>query len=276
MRKVYTPTEPEEPGSFCSGLAIGDSWFWYPNQNILQTLVKHPKISEDHSNIRLVGYLGAELQDYVGAGKYAKTIAHWLSPNFNDGFLEFYISGAGNDAVAYELALKEDCAKRSTPEECIDPEGMDDLLRKISSALGALIHNIRWAYRNDNVERPIFIHGYDYPTPDGRGFSVGPIHSGPWLGSAMTSRKVAPDLSLRYGITKILIDRLNEEVFKPFELPTNEIFHIDSRQTLAGFPAAYKADWANELHPTSAGFKKIFEECWLPKLRNHGNGIVIK
>lgn len=266
MARVYYPGDLDEPGAFSAALAIGDSWFWYPNHNMLETLVHHRRTSDDHANVRLVGYNGALLQDYVGAGRYAGEVQHWLSPNFCEGFAEFYISGAGNDAVQYQLALKPDCSALSTPQDCIDDYGMDQLLRTISEALGALIHNIRWAYRNDTLARPIFVHGYDYPTPDGRGAAFG---AGPWLAPAMDRCRVAPDMALRFGITRILIDRLNDEVFAPFDQPGNEIVHIDSRGTLRHAPDAYLRDWSNELHPTSAGFRKIFEQHWIPELLHY-------
>jgi len=40
--------------------------------------------------------------------------------------------------------------------------------------------------------------------------------------------------------------------------------HANRCGTLAG------ADWANEIHPTPNGFKKIAEHCWAPLLRSHG------
>jgi hypothetical protein len=270
MGRIYYPGDQDQPGEFSSALAIGDSWFWYPNNNMLETLVRHRRTSDDHANVRLIGYNGALLQDYVGAGRYAKDVNHWLSPNFRDGFSEFYISGAGNDALDYQLALKQDCSPFTTAGDCIDAPGMDELLRKVSEALGALIHNIRWAYRDDNLTRPIFIHGYDYPTPDNRGFVLGPIKAGPWLASAMNQRQVRPDMLLRAGIMQILIDRLNDEVFSRFDSPDNEIVHIDSRGTLKHYPSQYKSDWTNELHPTSSGFRKLFDACWLPELAQYG------
>ncbi|GAB2862789.1 hypothetical protein GCM10027277_34230 [Pseudoduganella ginsengisoli] len=270
MGKVYYPGDQDEPGEFCSALAIGDSWFWYPNTNLLETLVRHKRTSVDHANVRLVGYLGAQLQDYVGAGRYAGQVRHWLSPNFND-FSEFYISGAGNDAVDYQLALKPDCTGAASAADCLDPQGADELLRRVSEALGALIHNIRWAYRDDDVTRPIFVHGYDYPTPDNRGFKLGPVQTGPWLAKAMNARNVPQDMPLRCGIMRILIDRLNVEALAPFDVPGNEVHYIDSRGTLRHYPdPAYKSDWTNELHPTSAGFKRIFEQHWIPRLQPYG------
>jgi hypothetical protein len=40
---IYLPKEDWIPGEFAAMLAIGDSWFWYPKNNILQALVEHPR-----------------------------------------------------------------------------------------------------------------------------------------------------------------------------------------------------------------------------------------
>lgn len=40
---IYLPKEDWIPGEFASLLAIGDSWFWYPKNNILQALAEHPR-----------------------------------------------------------------------------------------------------------------------------------------------------------------------------------------------------------------------------------------
>lgn len=275
MGKVYYPEEPAnaDVNAFPSALAIGDSWFWYPYRNIIEVLTDHPRVSADHANVRLLGFNGAELKEYVGAGRYAKEVLRWLSPTWNT-FSEFYISGAGNDAVAYDLALKKGVGASNNPADYIDPQGLDGLLRSVSEAMGALIHNIRWSGKDLPTARPIFIHGYDYPVPDGRGFQIHPLPhltvTGPWLGNRMDTAGVPADLTLRYGITKILIDHLNDYALKPFSTEDNEVFFIDSRGTLSGPAGDYRKDWDNELHPSPSGFAKIFEKCWLPLLIQNG------
>jgi hypothetical protein len=62
MERIHHGYEPEEPGQFCYALAIGDSWFWYPNQNTMETLVRHPATYDDHANVRLIGDNGAMLR----------------------------------------------------------------------------------------------------------------------------------------------------------------------------------------------------------------------
>ena len=267
MPNIYFSGPTYVEGEYPSALAIGDSWFWYPNSNLLDAIVHHHEISRDHSNIQVVGFNGAKLQEYVGAGQYAGTVQHFLQPNFGSGFSEFYISGAGNDAVDIGLAIKADCKGIATPDACLDPAGLDRFLFNVSSALSTLIHDIRWAYRNDrNAGQLIFIHGYDYPVPDGRGFKGG--H--PWIKPKMDDRAMEQDVAFRKEFTRILIDRLNTEVLMHFHSPLNRIIHIDSRGTLSSGTNDYKDDWANEMHPTAGGFKKIVDACWIPVLKKYG------
>jgi len=271
MAHIYKPEEGWNADTgFPSALAIGDSWFWYVNNNMLGTLVNHRQVFPDHSNIQLVGYNGARLSDYVGTGKYADTVAHFLRPGFVEGFSEFYISGAGNDAVDYRLALRDHCPPGTDAAGWIDPEQMTTMLHALEQALVRLIAAIRMATQDRAVQPPIFVHGYDHPIPDGRGFQFGLIHSGPWLAPAMDLRGVPHDLELRRTIAARLIDRLNDDLLEPLARRTPGLVYIDSRRVLPDDAASYRDYWANELHPTNAGFRRIFETKWLPPLIAHG------
>jgi len=261
MGHVYLPGDQWEPGNFPAGLAIGDSWFWYPFNNLLASLVNHPRISDDHSAIQMIGYDGALLQEFIGSGKYADTLKHYLDPKFGS-FSEFYISAAGNDAVDYHLCLRNNCGAAQTPQDCFDPTGMNDFLATISTALVAVIHQIRWSYPN----APIFLNGYDYPVPDGRGF----LNLGPWLKPALDNARVPSDMHFRIGATQILIDRLNDDVLVKLAAANPNVIHIESRGTLSHYLPSYTNDWANELHPTVNGFSCIVNNCWIEPLSNFG------
>ncbi|WBS00996.1 hypothetical protein OU994_22190 [Pseudoduganella sp. SL102] len=270
MQHIYKPEEHwnTETG-FPAALAIGDSWFWYLNDSMLGTLVRHPDMSVDHSNVQLVGYNGARLQDYVGDGRFADTVAHFLQPPYAETFSEFYISGAGNDAVDVRLALHPDCSGARSAADCIDDVRMDELLGDLAAALDLLVAAIRAGTRATVLPRPIFIHGYDYPVPDGRGFGFGLIRSGPWLAPAMDRCRVPADMALRRDIARELIDRLNDDVFAPLHDPDGHVIHIDSRGILQN-SGSYTDDWSNEMHPTNRGFERLFETAWLPALRRYG------
>jgi hypothetical protein len=266
---VYQKGQQWEPGEFPAILAVGDSWFWYPKNNLLEALSRHPRLLHDFRHIQGIGYNGALLQRYVGAGPLAADVRYNLSLNIRSHYNVFLISGAGNDAVDYRLALAGACQGITDPERCLDSAGLDALLETISRAMGTLIHDIRWAYKNDaKAVRPIFIHGYDYPVPDGRGFVMGPVANGPWLKPALDRAGVDPDLQFRIAVCKALIDRMND-LFASFDDPANDVSYIDTRGVLR-HDRHYQQDWENEMHPAWRGFKRLVDERWIPELARWG------
>src|SRR5262249_49975798 len=96
---------------------------------------------------------------------------------------------------------------------------------------------------------PVVGHSYDFPIPNG----VHPICAGPWL-----------QPSLRYCGWTVLADgiRILQTALAGFAKllstlgadPANNFIVVPTQGTLA------TADWANELHPTSAGFKAIAQK----------------
>jgi len=113
------------------------------------------------------------------------------------------------------------------------------------------------------VPIPVFIHGYDFPVPDAR-----------WLGgvSAPTRAWLYPSFNAKgyesnpgqypangTPIMQALITRLNQMQIALAALPKfqNRVFHVNLTGTLSSQPAAYKADWDNELHPSVPGFTAL-------------------
>jgi hypothetical protein len=268
MGKVYRPGEEPVPGDQApSALAIGDSWFWYINQTLLLALVNHKRTSADHAAIRLLGFNGARLSEYIGSGKFASAIQQQLKPGFREGYSEFYISGFGNDAVDQAFALLDNCSGIDDPVKCVGVDRLENLLRTVSQGLTSLIQTIRWAYRDTTMLQPIFLNGYDYAVPDGRGVSG---QNGGWIAKVMDRVGVDRDLEFRKRVVKRVVDAMNDEVLAELHAPGKHVHHIDARGTLSTNPAHYKQDWENELHPTSAGFRSILEKAWFPKLQSFG------
>jgi len=267
--RVYMPGEEWDAGDFPRLLAIGDSWFWYPKNNILESIIRAPSVKDPYTTIQALGYNGADIGQFVGNGKYAKSF-HYELEKGSQYYEAILISGGGNDAVDYGLTLKKDCRRFSTAEQCMDPAGLDNLLRIISGSVGLMIHDIRWAFNKHNKSAKILLHGYDYPVPDGRGFHIKDRKmAGPWLKPALDAAKVDSDnMPLRLSICRHLIDMLYITLAR-FERPSEGIFCINSRGTLRDGPD-YKKDWDNELHPTPSGFRKIVDKCWVPVLRSIG------
>lgn len=262
--KIYAPGEQWLPGQFPALLAIGDSWFWYPRNNLLHAIATHPRVQDPFRQIQSLGYNGAKLEDLV-FGKYAKQLARELRPENVPFYSAILISGAGNDAVDYRLGLKKDCAKAQKAEDCIDDEAMDALMGRLGTAVGAMIHQIWRASGKQGLHPAVILHSYDYPVPDGRGFKLEDLKlTGPWLAPAMDERKVAMDAELRRQICRILIDRLFAE-FAQFADRDKRIYLVDSRGCLTS--SNYLDDWDNELHPTTKGFQRIVDDRWLSTFR---------
>lgn len=254
-------------------LAIGDSWFWYPGNNVLEALARHPKLKDGYQHMVRLGENGALLSEYIDLpgrpGRLSRRLQDLLQRDPMQYFSVFAVSGAGNDAVDYSLGLNPDCTNANTPEDCVSEDGMRGLMRDLTKAMSLLLHDVLWAFDAQQRQPVVLLHGYDYAVPDGRGFTLADIPlSGPWLAKAMNARFVPQDFALRKGIVRILIDRLNE-AFARYAQSAAGIYFVDSRGTLDS-GAGYQNDWANELHPTRSGFDRIIDRKWIPVLRQAG------
>ena len=266
MGIVYRPGEDPAPGAPPpAGLALGDAWFWHAEQTLLQALVEHPRVAPEHAAIRLLGFNGARLNQYIGDGPYADVIHMDLAPQRH--VREFYLGGFANDALAHRLALHDDCAAAADPAACFSPSRLDLMLYHIAEGLNGLIRAIRWAYRKTCWQQPIFLNGYDYPVPDGRGFVDS--HGG-WITTVMDDANLDPDLAFRTEVLKLMIDAVNDQVLKEFHAPLERVFHVDSRGVLASDAGRYRQDWENEGYPTRDGFTKLLERAWFPALARFG------
>ena len=269
MPVYYGGGTPIQPGAFPAILAIGDSWFWYPlpaGYNLLQQLSERV-LKPDYANILSLGCVGAKLEDYV-EGKFADEFQDEIKPGNAQYYSAVLISGAGNDAVDYSLALKNSCAGIGSPGKCFDEASFDGLMRKLSGWLGRMIHDIRWAWRGEPAERHphIFIHCYDYAPPNGKAarFAGIPLPFGPWLKPAMDRARVRDDPDFRQDLVKLLIDRIHD-TFALYDDDARRVHLVDSRGCLNG-----ASDWDNEMHPNSKGFEKLAMGPWRKTLAKYG------
>lgn len=269
MPVYYGSGTPIAPGAFPALLAVGDSWFWYPlptGFNLLQQLSERV-LRPDYANILSLGYVGATLQDFV-EGRFAGEFQEELKALNAQYYSAVLISGAGNDAVDYSLALKNRCAGIGSPGKCFDEASFDGLMRKLSGWMGRMIHDIRWAWRAAPALRQphVFLHCYDYPPPDGRAaqFAGIPLPFGPWLKPAMDRAQVRDEPEFRRDLVKLLIDRIHA-TFAPYDEDARLVHLVDSRGCLD-----IDNDWDNELHPNSKGFEKLAAGPWRTALAKYG------
>jgi hypothetical protein len=234
-------------------LALGDSWFHYPFNDLLTPL--HEAL--ERPTIYAIGECGARA-DELCAGS-------WRA-NFEKLLLQYpsirlvCISAGGNDFAGVgdldDRILAPDCSGATTVGACYragQPAGVFDA---VEAAYRTLIQTVA-AVRPDVT---ILVHNYDYAIPDGR--TLPGMRS--WLKLPMDNDRVplagAPLDGLRRAIVRDLID---EQTIRMSELESAlnapghpQIDLVWSAGTLTD------AAWANELHPKPSGFNRLVADCW--------------
>ncbi|MCY7318832.1 MAG: SGNH/GDSL hydrolase family protein [Ramlibacter sp.] len=236
-------------------LAIGDSWFWYPFRggsliNNLGDIVR----SKGHV-ILAKGMNGAEAADYVD-GKYAGIVKEALRL-YGSNLDAVFISGGGNDFAGLNdlrPLLKNNCKDETTAPGCFrdgDP-GLQAFLDAMDDCYRRLIGTI---YTRTRPDCHVIMHTYDYAIPNGKGAA----NREGWLLPALLDAQVPPWLH-----SQCIAHLLNSfrDTLNRICLSDPVHFHVcDSLGTLG------TGDWANELHPTAGGFKKIADQRWKPLLQ---------
>lgn len=263
-------------GNYPSILAIGDSWFWYPfpGGSLLNYL--GGMVATCEHIVLAFGYNGAEAYDYVN-GTYSRQIRTALDL-YGSSLSAVWISGGGNDFAGINdlrPVLGDNCAACTTAAACFrdgaEKGSLDWLLGKVKDSYIALIDEIIGATwktgaagadgQSASATGPtrVILHTYDYAPVTGQGI-FGPGTS-PWLQPAFEAAGVIP--SLRDECIRILINRFAQMLGEVVDRYAGRVVLVDSRSALQ------RDDWANELHPTPLGFRKIAAR-WLPVLRDLG------
>ncbi|BDT67862.1 hypothetical protein os1_20400 [Comamonadaceae bacterium OS-1] len=254
----WDATIMQNQGAFPTMMAIGDSWFWYlfPGGSLINYI--GPMVETKSHVILVKGMNGAEAFDYVD-GKYAKSINQALKL-YGSGLSAVLISGGGNDFAGFNdmrPLLKDKCSKETTAEGCFQAgeQGLDGFLDRMDQYYRKLIGVI---YTRTSLDCHIIMHSYDYAIPDGKGV----FGQQGWLQPALVNAGVPPDL--QQLCVKLLLDRFHKVLLNIVAMDPGHLHLVDSRGTLGA------GDWANELHPTGGGFKKIAIQKWGPLLRDIG------
>jgi hypothetical protein len=240
-------------GASASILAIGDSWFWYPFPGGSLASYLGPEVAKKGHVILAKGMNGAEAADYTG--KYAKSIGYALKAYGKD-LSAVFISGGGNDFAGFNdlrPLLKSDCKSETTAKGCFQT-GANGLIGFLDSVEDSYRRLIGIIYTHTKLDCLIVMHSYDYAVPDGRGV-LG--HEG-WLKPALDAAGVKT--GLHKGCIEYLIDCFYDRLVKVTKMDPTHLIVVDSRGALVA------KDWANELHPTGPGFRKIVNNKWRPTL----------
>jgi hypothetical protein len=243
-------------------LAHGDSWFDYPLDGNSISLPHTDMIAQ----LEFVGNINPCILNISQWGdattaemswpKQQKMItalqdkSNWLESGKPDAIL---FSGGGNDVAGDQFCVFLDYTNPA-------PGGLNET--RFEEALGMVKASYQdlFSFRDRFANGvPIFGHCYDFPIPNG----AHPICAGPWLkpsldfcgynlaqGSAIVHQAL---IDFKNLLTSLEADPANNFML----IPTQDVLQV--------------SDWANELHPYPAGFKKFAEE-FVVKLREHFPG----
>jgi hypothetical protein len=234
-------------------LAIGDSWFHYPFNNLLTPLYE----TLERPTIFAIGESGArsdELATGSWLGNFRRLLAQYPTIRL------VCISAGGNDFAGIgdldDRILARDCSAATTVKDCYREGGVEAVFAAVGDAYRTLLDEVA-ALRPDVT---VLLHNYDYAIPDGR--TLPGMRS--WLKLPMDNCRVpaagAPLDGLRREIVGDLIDR--------FTLCLDDLVATvnDEHEPAVGlvWSAGTLPDtaWANELHPRPRGFNRIVRDCW--------------
>ena len=167
------------------------------------------------------------------------------------------LSGGGNDVAGPEFFsfLNNALSKLENPNSKV----LDGVLSQtFVKAYEDLIETIIAKAQQMNNKLPIFIHGYDYPWPDGRGFTIFNL-VGPWFNDTFNKKNYPYDddpvkLQIRHDILRVFIDSFNK-MLASLEEKYPDVHYVNLRGTLQT-----RDEWANELHPKREGFGMLADK----------------
>ena len=250
-------------------VAQGDSWFDYPSWDLIDWL-RHGH-GHDIDNIAVAG---STLNDIV-YGPVPKNFLGITQSQDTDRITELInriqqkdteligqskrlqavlLSGGGNDIAGPEFFSFLNNALSSL--ENPNAEVLDGVTNStFKEAYEHLIGIIEDKAHAMGISLHIFVHGYDYPWPDGRGFTMFNL-VGPWFDDSFKKKNFPyPEtLGKRYEILKVFIDAFNK-MLAGLEASHPGVHYVNLRGTLPN-----EDEWANELHPKKEGFGKLADK----------------
>jgi lysophospholipase L1-like esterase len=260
-------------------LAQGDSWFDYPpGTDIIDCL--HAKHGHTIVNIAVAGStLNDEAYGLVPRELFGlpfgplqsddpSRIAELVRRIGEDKPQALLISAGGNDIAGEPFFSFINNAISS-----LSPVNQEVLQGVVSStfkeAYRFIIDNALAAAKDNQItSMPIFIHGYDYPWPDGRGvIAFLGWKVGPWFDPVFNSKNFpnqnADDLKKRHDILATFIDLMNAMQKELAIEYSGKVFYVDLTNTVGG-----EEQWANELHPRNEGFAALAAKIDLALQKN--------
>jgi hypothetical protein len=173
-----------------------------------------------------------------------------LQTRLSDSTIRFdalLFSGGGNDLVGDQFCIwLNDFKSGALPKDLINQPRLSAVLAVIEAGYRDLIS----ITDKLSPQTKIFLHGYDFPKATGKKV----CWVGPWLKPSLIFRGIR-DEALQFGVVKEMLTQFASMLRKMAAENQGQVFYVPTQETLQ--PTSKW--WANEIHPTSEGFKKIAE-----------------
>ena len=236
-------------------LAEGDSWLAYPQ--ILGSKNITLQLADNYDDMILL-CLATSGDEAVAMLSSLSNKAPLMSALRDYDFDFLLFSGGGNDIVGawdFDFLLKEKASGMNW-QDCIHAERFDRRLDQIRNAYLDLLEYTFLYSRNKKIK--VVTHTYDYPIPDPKGVVGGKS----WMYPYLMAKKIT-DKSDQKNIAKYFMNRFAEMLAEVAKSPVAQ-----SRFQVVNTFGLVKADeWANEIHPTAKGFKKIAKKIYVESLK---------
>lgn len=226
-------------GGLLQVLAEGDSWFDYPLEagGIVAHLDSVPGL-----RVFSLAKAGDEAQNMLRTEQRKRLISTLKDDDFS--FEAILFSGGGNDIVGDELAalLTDNTAGSSNPADALKQPHFSVAIDRVRSAYLDLI-----AIRDEHAPNAvIFANGYGFLEPTGKGV----LCLGPWLEPALSRRGW---INVGFEVVKLMLESFHQMLRDLAAVPAHKLRLVPTFDAID----RQKKWWANEIHPTPAGFDRV-------------------
>lgn len=228
-------------------LAQGDSWLDYPLPPLSHSdIIAHLKAMPRSPLILSLAHHGEAAEDMLGEQKLRRLIEQLDTGGDDQPYDAVIFSGGGNDLAGeqFRLWLNDAADVEASPAKALRQERVEGILAVVKGAYEDLISACGKVAKKQGRAIPIFAHSYDFALPSG----IGVCGAGPWLKPGLDSRGWAA--SAGGEIVKTLL-QLFASMLDDLQARSGDFHHVRTQGVLAA------NQWANELHPTPAGFAAV-------------------
>lgn len=238
-------------------LAEGDSWMsiFLPDEGNLLNYIE----TEQDCVILDLSYPGDALAEMASGEQFELFKSLTGDPLHGYPFDLILLFGGGNDIIGHGLE-RFLVKQRQAPKDfkrCLDKTRLKAVLAGIEADFEKFIAALDPGALNRVT--PILTCTYDYVTPRDAGATLlGATLKGPWIHPIMRSKGVN-DPKLQKALTDHLLGRYRQRLAGLVKRHEGRFFVVDTLGTLE--PAmpdeGESAHWADEIHPTAEGWRKL-------------------